>query len=90
LFDWDVDDLLKMCPPNSNNMLLIWTEHKILQLLLISYHNLGFLKFIHSNLKLQTFETKKIDIQICIKRSPLRGKKWSYKTGDLLKEVQFI
>ena len=29
--------------------------------------------------------------QTCIKRSPLGGNKnWSFKTGDLLKEVQFI
>ena len=29
--------------------------------------------------------------QYCIKRSPLgQRKKWSFKTGDHLKEVQFI
>jgi len=29
--------------------------------------------------------------QTCFKRSPLgQRKKWPYKTGDLLKEVQFI
>ena len=28
--------------------------------------------------------------QICNERSPLEQKKWSFKKGDLLKEVKFI
>jgi hypothetical protein len=51
---------------------------------------LSKLSFSSFRLPFSAFDNWKKYSQTCIKRSPLvQRKKWSYKTGDLLKEVQF-